>query len=69
MIKKTLLAGALAVSATSVVAETTAAPEMDIMVIAQNAETGSSQTWLAPAMFAIMLVVLLAGQSGYYYGG
>ena len=62
--KKTLLAAAFAMAATSAVAGTEAQPSMDVTVITQNAAGAMSQEWLIPSIFAVLLVILVGGMGG-----
>ncbi len=58
--KKTLSALALALAASPAAAGTAEKPGMDVTVISQSASSGTSQSWVVPAAFAALLIILLA---------
>ena len=62
--KKTLLAAALAFAATSANAGSTETPKMDVTVITQGAASSASQSWVVPAAFAALLIILFANLGG-----
>ncbi len=58
--KKVLLASAISLAATSASAGTAEQPNMDVTVISQSASGSSAQSWVVPAAFAALLIVMLA---------
>ena len=61
--KKALLIAALTLPATTALAGTEAAPQMDVQVITQG--VGSmEQSWLVPAVFLGILLLVMSGGAG-----
>ena len=58
--KRTLLAITLAFAASSAVAGSAEKPGMDVTVITQSASGGTVQSWVVPAAFAALAIILLA---------
>lgn len=52
--------------ATPALAETAAAPLMDVTVITQDAAHFAGHDWLVPTIFIVMWIMMLGG--GHFYG-
>ena len=62
--KKLFLASALVVAAGSANAGTAEAPKMDVTVISQSASAGGVASWVIPAIFVGLVLLLISGSTG-----
>ncbi len=59
--KKTLLAAAIAMTASNAFAGTVVDPNIDVTIITQDVSSALGQQWLVPAVFVFLLVLLMGG--------